>query len=149
MHTTTTWEQSTEGTSCVDTTTAERKVESTYTIFCSKWAPPMLYKNFHPAPMYKSLKQFRLQLAQQLIGDYCSRGRTGGAIAPLPLQHFPLKISDDSDLLKKRGRCANHNHKRTDSTQMILIHQRRGAAVRTTITLNLVQCYGGRESHCI
>ena len=33
----------------------------------------ILYKNFHPSPMYKTLKQFRLQLARQLIGDYCSR----------------------------------------------------------------------------
>ena len=48
--------------------------------------------------MHKSLKQYRLQLARQLIGYYCSRrraGRHGGAIASLPLQHFPL--NDDSD----------------------------------------------------
>ena len=67
----------------------------------------ILYKHFHPSPQYKSIREFRLQLARELIGDYCSRRRPGcrcGAIAPLQLQHFPITVVNDSGPLKtKRG----------------------------------------------
>ena len=83
----------------------------------------ILYKHFHSSPSFKTIKEFRLQLARALIGDYCSRrraGRHGGAILPLQLQHFPLKVSAEmSPMKRKRGRCAHcsqHHHKRTDST---------------------------------
>ena len=32
----------------------------------------ILYKHFHPNPQYKMIREFRLQLARELIGDYCS-----------------------------------------------------------------------------
>ena len=82
----------------------------------------ILYKHFHHAPKYKTIKEFRLQLARELIGDYCSRrkpGRYGGAIVPLQLQHFPITVGSDSGPRRsKRGRCSyctQHNHRRTDS----------------------------------
>ena len=82
----------------------------------------ILYKNFRPNPKYKTIKEFRLQLARELIGDYCSRrhaGCHGGAIVPLQLQHFPTTISSELGPRKvKRGRCARcyqHRSKRTDS----------------------------------
>ena len=56
----------------------------------------ILYKNFHPNPSksLRSIKDFCLQLAQELIGTYCSRrvsGRSGGPTRTLQLQHFPVK----------------------------------------------------------
>ena len=33
----------------------------------------ILYKNFHPNPRYRTIKEFHLQLARELIGDYRSR----------------------------------------------------------------------------
>ena len=82
----------------------------------------ILYKNFLPQPKYKMVKEFRLQLARELVGDYCSRCRPGccsGAIVPLQLQHFPTTIAMESGPRKtKRGRCSHclqHKNKRTDS----------------------------------
>ena len=58
------------------------------------------------------IKDFQLALASQLIGEYCSRHRCGrissSCICPLPLQHFPVKVNDDSNPAKrKRGNCAH------------------------------------------
>ena len=72
-------------------------------------------------PKYKTIKEFRLQLARELIGDYCSRrhaGCHGGAIVPLQLQHFATTISGELGPRKvKRGRCARcyQHRKRADS----------------------------------
>ena len=55
-----------------------------------------------------SLKEFRLKLASQLIGDYCSRsrlGRTPSLVRSLPLRHFPIKVNADNYAKRKRGRC--------------------------------------------
>ena len=81
----------------------------------------ILFKTFGSASSYKILKDFRLQLARELIGDYCSRrraGRGGGAILPLSLLHFPLKVGPDP-ANRRRGRCAHckqRHDKRTDSS---------------------------------
>ncbi len=68
------------------------------------------------------IKTFRLHLAQELIGEYCSRrrlGRTPSVVRPIPLRHFPLKLANDSELAKyKRGRCARCTttlHRRTNT----------------------------------
>ena len=79
----------------------------------------VLYKYFHSSK-FSSIKDFRLQLAKDLIGNYCSRrraGRSGGPIRPLQLQHFPIKVS--SVTKKKRGRCvycSQHSHKCSDTS---------------------------------
>ena len=81
----------------------------------------ILHKHFHPNPKYKTIREFRLQLARELIGDYCSRRRSGchgGAIVPLQLRHFPTTSPTDSGPRKtKMGRCSRcfQNRKRTDS----------------------------------
>ena len=49
---------------------------------------------------FQHVKVFRLQLAKELIGDYCSRkrpGRAGGTIHSLPLHHLSSKIPVDED----------------------------------------------------
>ena len=80
----------------------------------------ILWKNFGSATGM-TLKEFCLQVTEQLIGDYCScrrAGRGGGAIRPLPLMHFPLKVQDATGA-SKRGCCACYlqtRHKRTDSS---------------------------------
>ena len=56
----------------------------------------LYYKHFHshPSKSLHTVKEFRLQLAKELIGTYCSRrvpGRCGGRTRTLQLQHFPLK----------------------------------------------------------
>ena len=70
---------------------------------------------------YKAVKEFRLQLAKQLIGDYCTRrraGRSGGShTLSLPLQHFPSKVGTGKN--RKRGRCTycnQHTASRTDTS---------------------------------
>lgn len=57
----------------------------------------ILYKNFRSSPTYNTIKNFHMQLARELIGDYstrCRAGPGGGVIRPLPLQHFPLIEGD-------------------------------------------------------
>ena len=82
----------------------------------------ILYKNYSPDHTIKRIKDFRLKLATHLIGDYCSRrrpGRNSSAIVLLPLQHFSIKLSNESHPTKKqRGRCAHcsKSHQRTDTS---------------------------------
>ena len=82
----------------------------------------VLQKNFCPENVHKNLKEFRLQLARELIGDYCNRRRAGrrpSQIITLPLRHFPIRIPGESQNTKfKRGRCAHCkvSHCRRDST---------------------------------
>ena len=71
----------------------------------------ILIKNHTSKGSKMTIKDFRLELASELIGDYYShrrRGRTSSSsIRSLPLLHFPVKVDDDSCLPKrKRGNCA-------------------------------------------
>ena len=55
-------------------------------------------------------KSFRLQLAKELIGSYCSRklsGRGSNQRRPLQILHFPLKIGSTTTSVTKhkRDRC--------------------------------------------
>ena len=80
----------------------------------------VLYKEFAPNPTLTNLKDFRVQLAKEIIGDYCSRrrpGRHSSLLAPLSLQHFPVKCSPETPGQRKRGRCARctSKYKRCDS----------------------------------
>ena len=55
-----------------------------------------------------SIKQFRIQLAKELIEGYCSHyraGYNGSLIKPLPFSHFPMKITATSPGQRNRGRC--------------------------------------------
>ena len=72
---------------------------------------------------FKDVKSFRLLLAKQLIGEYCSRRRRGRGrrvIHPLPFRHYPIRLDDPSDGPRHcRGPCALHrdnHHRRVLST---------------------------------
>ena len=74
----------------------------------------ILHKHFSPDPKLKTVKDFRLKLASQLIGNYNSRklpGRRSFSIRPLPLAHFPTKNQEG-----KRGQCKGCKPKRTDTS---------------------------------
>ena len=123
--TTSTWEVSTEETSCVGTMPEEPKVGSSYfTFFMTLQSPNalILQKSFCPENVHKNVKEFRLQLARELMGDYSSRCRAGrrpSQITLLPLRHFPIRISDESHWRNfKRGRCAHCSvsHRCKDTT---------------------------------
>ena len=67
----------------------------------------ILYKHYTDNSRCKKLKEFHLMLAEQLIGDYCTRhrlGRSGLPIHSLPLRHFPVKLTNESSK-HRRGRC--------------------------------------------
>ena len=70
---------------------------------------------------FKDFKSFRLQLAKDLIGEYCSRrrrGRGGTVIHPLPFRHFPIRLDNDGPR-RPRGNCALHrdvHHRRVSTT---------------------------------
>ena len=67
-----------------------------------------------------TIKQFRIQLAKELIGGYCSRyraGYNGSLIKPLQFSHFPMKITATSPGQRNRGHCTYcyQQKKRCDS----------------------------------
>ena len=82
----------------------------------------LLMKHYCPSCPFTNIKSFRLQLAKELIGEYCSRrrrGRGGTVIRPLPYRHFPITMEDEKAPPKrKRGSCALHaaSHLRATST---------------------------------
>ena len=82
----------------------------------------ILLKYFCPGSRISNYKNFRLQLAKELVGNYCSRrrrGRGGTVIHTLPYRHFPITMEDENNRPKrKRGHCAFHaaTHTRATST---------------------------------
>ena len=85
----------------------------------------ILMKNHTSKGSKMTIKDFRLELASQLIGDYCSRrrrGRNSSSIRPLPLRHFPVKVSDNSCPAKrKRGNCAQCRKTKPESNEHKLV----------------------------
>ena len=73
----------------------------------------ILTSHYSPSHSFKNIKSFRLQLAKELIGEYCSRrrrGRGGTVIRPLPFRHYPIRIDDGKPGPRyPRGPCAFHN----------------------------------------
>ena len=81
----------------------------------------ILAKDYHTSCPFANIKRFRLQLAQELIGEYCSRrqrGRGGTTIHTLPYRHFPITMESEDTQRKRKGRCAFHaaSHLRATST---------------------------------
>ena len=59
----------------------------------------ILQKGYREDAPFSSITEFRLKLASELTGDYCSRrraGRSGGVVRSLPLRHFPTTISESN-----------------------------------------------------
>lgn len=72
----------------------------------------IIYQLSHPHSKLR-IKQFRVQLANELIGNYCSKTTTASRKQKkLPLAHFPFR-----DQQRKRGRCSlcKEKKKRTDT----------------------------------
>ena len=100
----------------------------------------ILYKKFSTSPSIKSVKEFRLKLAKQLIGNYSSRklpGRCSHTIQTLPLSHFPTKNQQG-----KRGRCKRCQPQRTDTPT----YARSGFA--TMVILLLIAFWLGTRTSC-
>ena len=58
----------------------------------------ILQKSFCPKNVHKNVREFRLQLARELMGNYsghCRAGRRPSQITTLPLCHFPFRIPDE------------------------------------------------------
>ena len=85
----------------------------------------ILYKNYCSSPTLNTIKKFHLQLARELIGDYCTHrlaGPGGGAIRHLALQHFPFKIEKDpSQSERKRRRCVQFSAKQMHTNVIVLL----------------------------
>ena len=81
----------------------------------------VLYKHYAASPKHKTIQDFRVHLANELIGDYCSHrraGRQGSFLKNLPLRHFPVKLSPEEPSHRNRKRCARclgKYRKRTDT----------------------------------
>ncbi len=112
---TSTWEVSIEETSYVATIAVALRVGSFTSMYNYYFLfdvaitnSYILHKNF-TSNTIRNVKQFRLQLAKELIGTYCSRktsGRSCGLPRTLALQHFPLRICPQPSAKRcKRGRC--------------------------------------------
>jgi hypothetical protein len=101
----------------------------------------ILYKNFCSSPTFNTIKKFRLQLAKELIGDYSTRRRAGpggGVIRPLPIQHFPMKISKEStEPERKRRRCARCSERKKRTQTQWFCRE-----------CNIFLCHTGARSDC-
>ena len=87
------------------------------------------HKCIHPTEVilanpFNNHKNFRLQLAKELVGEYCSRRRCGRGeivIHTLPYHHFPIKMKDEDNRPKRRrGRCAFHAASHTRATTLVI-----------------------------
>ena len=70
----------------------------------------VLHKNYRADLTSKNMtmKQFRLQLADSLIGDYCTRkkpGRTALATVPRSVNLIHIPVTKTEDTIKKRSKC--------------------------------------------
>ena len=66
---------------------------------------------------FKDFKSFRLQLAKDLIWEYCSRhgrGHVGTVIHPLPFRHYPIRLDSNDKPRRPRGPCALHQKSTID-----------------------------------
>lgn len=69
----------------------------------------VLYKDYAGSPRVKTIRDFRVELAKELIGDYCSRCRAGrreSVLHNLCLRHFPVKLVRDDPSRRNMKRCS-------------------------------------------
>ena len=120
-----TWVEWTEGISYVATTKSRKFYKYIfYFLLDVAITNAFILTKHHTANGSKmTIKDFRLQLASQLIGEYCSRrrrGRTSSSIRPLPLRHFPIKINEETNPAKRRrgncAQCRQTNNKRMNTS---------------------------------
>ena len=81
----------------------------------------VLYMYYATCSKFKNIRDFRVQLAKELIGDYFSRRRVGRHVSflkNLPLRHFPVKLESADTTRRNRHcctRCVDKYGKRTDT----------------------------------
>lgn len=59
----------------------------------------ILMKHFANPPPFVNIKAYRIQVANELMAEYCSRhrrGRGGSIIHPLPYRHFPTRCTNET-----------------------------------------------------
>ena len=98
----------------------------------------ILQKSSCGSAPFKTIKEFRLQLASDLIGDYCSRRRAGrgaGVVCTLPLRHHPMKIVEEK--VSKKGRHKRARCHRCYSTSK--------SSVYTSCECQLWMCHTGEQ----
>ena len=125
--TTSSWVELTEGINGVGTTRCRSKSRKFYKyIFFFLFNVAItnafiLLKSSGSCP-FMDLKSFPLQLAKDLVGEYCSRrrrGRGGSVIHQLPFRHFPIRLDNSDGPCRPHVPCALHrdtNHRRVAST---------------------------------
>ena len=123
--TTSSWEEWIMEISCV--TTADQEKAEIFILFLFDAAIMNAYVLWSPlanlAP-FKNFKSFRLQLAKELIGEYCSHrlwGRGGTVFHPLLFCHFPIRWQQQRH---PRGPCTllhDTHHRRVLSTYLVLL----------------------------
>ena len=94
-------------------------------------------------PAMKWLKEFRLELARGLIGDYNSRKRPGCGATPrctLAIRHVPVKVKKSTK--KGVGQCHYCSHKEEIQSGIAAIN-------RDLVGLQHFQLYQGRHCHCL
>ena len=123
-----TWAEWTGTTSSANTTLSARSVGNFINTFwflfeASLTNSYVLYSNFSSLSRRQPLKQFRLQLAKSLIGDYHSKKRHNRHLAPptsLSFLHFPLRRQNNDSNATLRGRCwfcwNRRQHQRRDTS---------------------------------
>ena len=112
------WEGWIEVTSSEVTTAAVRKVKTFISVY-------LIFYSMLPLPMHlyctAKISDFRVQLANELISDYCSRwrvGRQGSFLKNSPLRHFSVKLEPADTTRCNRHRCTrclDKYGKRTDT----------------------------------
>ena len=75
----------------------------------------ILYSKFSPADKKQKLKDFRLSLAQELIGDYCGRMRIGRPCLlttphPQPLPYQPSHLPQKRMQKRKCAYCSGYRN---------------------------------------
>ena len=81
----------------------------------------ILHSRYSGAEKRQKFKEFRLELARSLVGDYHSKkrlGRCSAAPTILPLRHYPLRYVECPDSTPIRRRCwycQHHRQQRRDT----------------------------------
>ena len=101
------------GTSCMGTTVVDEREENFINIFFFLFdvaiANAYILLKSSGSCFFKDLKSFWLQIAKDLISEYCNRrriGHGGTVIHPLPFQHYTIRQENEHDGSRQpRGHC--------------------------------------------
>ena len=88
----------------------------------------ILQKHYCPDKPFQHVKDFRLQLVKELIGDYCSRRRPGRGGGTMRWRHFPPKIPVDEsrtgpDKAQERSLHSLLAHQEANSQDLLVLQR--------------------------